>query len=78
MAAVAVADSTRLNKAKHTVVKQNKAQPSNGGEELPMGLAVEVQDMLLLCIHIMPCTIAIIIQYIMSKIVFQICSIAIK
>ena len=45
MAAAAVADSTRLNKAKHTVVKQDKAQPGNGGEELPMGLAVEVQDM---------------------------------
>ena len=45
MAAVAVADSIRLSKAKHTVVKQDETQPGNGGEELPTGLAVEVQDM---------------------------------
>ena len=41
MSVVAVAG---LNEPKHTDVTQDKAQPGNGGEELPMGLAVEVQD----------------------------------
>ena len=44
MSVVAVADSTGLHEPKHTDVTQDKAQPGNGGEELPMGLAVEVQD----------------------------------
>ena len=44
MAAVAVADSTGLNEPKHTEVTQDKAQPGNGGEELPVGLAFDVQD----------------------------------
>ena len=44
MSVVAVADSTGLNEPKHTDVTQDKAQPGNGGEELPVGLAVEVQD----------------------------------
>ena len=45
VAVVAVAESTGLNEPKHTDVTQDKAQPGSGGEELPMGLAVEVQDM---------------------------------
>ena len=40
-----VADSTGLNEPKHADVSQDRAQPGNGGEELWMGLAVEVQDM---------------------------------
>ena len=44
MSVVAVADSTGLNEPKHTDVTQDRAQPGNGGEELPVGLAVEVQD----------------------------------
>ena len=45
MSVVAVADSTGLNEPKHTDVTQDRAQPGSGGEELPMGLAVEVQNM---------------------------------
>ena len=40
-----VADSTGFNEPKHTDVTQDRAQPGNGGEELPVGFAVEVQDM---------------------------------
>ena len=45
MAVGTVADSTRLNEPKHADVSQDRAHPGNGGEELPVGLAVEVQDM---------------------------------
>ena len=45
MSVVAVADSTGLNEPKHTDVTQNRAHPGNGGEELPVGLAFDVQDM---------------------------------
>ena len=41
---VAVADSTGLNEPKHTDVTQDRAQSGNGGEELPVGLAFDVQD----------------------------------
>ena len=44
MSVVAVADSTGLNEPKYTDVTQDKAQPGNGGEELPVGLAFDVQD----------------------------------
>ena len=47
VAVVAVADSTGLNEPKHTDVTQDRAQPGNDGEELPVGLAFDVQDMLL-------------------------------
>ena len=40
-----VAYSTGLSEPKHTDVTQDRAHPGNGGEELPTGLAVEVQDM---------------------------------
>ena len=44
MSVVAVADSTGLNEPKHTDVTQDRAQPVNGGEELPVGPAFDVQD----------------------------------
>ena len=44
MTVVAVADSTGLNEPKHTDVTQDRAHPGNGGEELPVGLAFDVQD----------------------------------
>ena len=44
MAVVAVADSTGLSKAEHSDVTPDEAQPGTGGEELPMGLAFDVQD----------------------------------
>ena len=44
MSVVAVADSTGLHEPMHTDVTQDRAQPGNGGEELPVGLAVDVQD----------------------------------
>ena len=44
MAVVAVADSTGLSEPKHTEVTQDRAEPGNGGEELPVGLAFDVPD----------------------------------
>ena len=44
MAVVAVADSTWLSEVEHTDVTPDKAQPDSGEEELPMGLAFDVQD----------------------------------
>ena len=44
MSVVAVADSTRLSETKHTDVTQDRTHPGNGGEELPVGLAFDVQD----------------------------------
>ena len=39
-----VADSTGLSEPKHTDVTQDRAEPGNGGEELPVGLAFDVPD----------------------------------
>ena len=44
MSVVAVADSTGLHEPKYTDVTQDRAQPGNGGEELPVGLAFDVPD----------------------------------
>ena len=41
MSVVAVADSSGLHEPKHTDVTQDRAQPGNGGEELP---AFDVPD----------------------------------
>ena len=44
MSVVAVADSTGLNEPNHTDVTQDRAHHGNGGEELSVGLAFDVQD----------------------------------
>ena len=45
VAVVSVADSTQLSEAEHNDVTPDEAQTGSGGEELPMGLAFDVQDM---------------------------------
>ena len=45
VAVVAVADSTRLSETRCKDVPRDKPQPGSGGEELPVGLAFDMQDM---------------------------------